>query len=330
MNEAVDTMIRRSRSKRSELWRYVLVEYWATVEVRCGKKMRKVVPPRNLLQASLGHGGMGCDRFGAKPKALLMHKEVEPIDSRFSWIAKQLKNNGSLMAVRRAGELAHDLGLRLVDTENLVLRHAESLISGALPISVKSAMRKDKNKKLADWYDANRNVESVEVTNDADVDEFVRMSLKLFEPERAPRSVWNPVSVVKEAVGMALGPLSPAGDVFSSIRDVNMEKVDPEVLIAKMGGSGAMRRINYCANMLGADRAKGVILGNYTLHLPSSGVCPTNHRVLLDHCLVAALRSKVIPIEITDLELQYKVTQLCYSVEKNMLNNTYWSPQLRY
>jgi hypothetical protein len=332
INESVNTVMRRSGAVDCESWRYTLVRYWATVEVRRpdGTK-RQVGPSQALLEASSAHGGMGCGRMGAAPKELVGAVDLEPSRMRLRWLGKQLKAHGSHAAVTVMSKLLHSKGLQLRSGEDAVSDHAFNLASGALPPKVQSAIRYDEWDRLAAWYDANRECRAMVLEVDDEHMARAARLLRSINPEALPKMVWNPVDVLAEAVAISMGPLAPAGVGPGDLRSSDKSRVNPIKALVKIGVPHAVNRLSHSIRLLGPARVKRVLSGAFKLSTPLSGVVPVTHKVLLDYCLVAELgfmRRQMKAMD--DDEFQRYVTSYCYAVECAIVASNYWRPQLNY
>lgn len=331
INESVNTVLRRSGTRDSESWRYTLVKYWATVEVGAFGSKRRVAPSQALLEASSAHGGMGCSRLGAAPTQLVGAVDLEPSRMNLRWLGRQLRAYGSAAAVSVMERTLHHSGMHLRSSTDAKHDHAANLAAGAIPDRVASAMRHDEWDRLAAWYDANRGCEGVPVVIDAEHRVRAMQLLQTIHPSSLPKGVWNPVDALAEAVAISMGPLAPAGIGPGDLRELNGARVNPIRALLNIGVPHAVSRLSHSVKMLGAKRVKRVLNGTFKLSVPSSGVVPVTHKVLVDYCLVAELGLNRFFLEkISDSEFQQYVTSYCYAVECAIVASNYWRPQLNY
>uniref|UniRef100_A0A2V0RI61 RdRp n=1 Tax=viral metagenome TaxID=1070528 RepID=A0A2V0RI61_9ZZZZ len=331
INESIHTVIRRSGCRDSESWRYTLVRYWATVEVGAKGNKRKVAPSQSLLEASSAHGGMGCGRLGAAPKELIGHVEMAPSTMDLRWLGRQLIRNGSKTAVSWMSQRLWGKGLKIRNTDVVEIDHAISLASGGLPNKVAAAIRHEQWDRLADWYDANRSIAASDVCMDEALYERAASRVRTMNPKSLPRSVWNPIDVLSEAVAISAGPLAPAGVGVNDFVTTKGKRMKPIAAIEAIGVPQAVRRLAHSVRLLGAERVQRVLRGDCKLSSPSSGMVPVTHRVIVDHCLVAELDdNRAVIRNMDDEELQRFVTSYSYAVEQAVVGNNYWRPQLNY
>jgi len=332
MNDSMHTLIRRSGSKAVESWRYKVIQYWATVEVGKKGNKRRVGPSQAMMEACSAHGGMGCNRFGVRPKQLVDAVEMEMTDLKLGWIGKQLRKYGSKAAVSVVSEKLHRHGLKLRDGGGVTEAHALGLIGGSLPAAVSARIRHDEWERIASWYDANRACVVEEIRHQLVDKEVIARQVGFLNPAKTRKSVWDVFSVLDEAVAMTVGPIAPAGvDNRSIVVGLTNDKVDVYDLIMKVGSLGARSRLMYALHRLGYERTKRCLSGARKFAVPSSGVVPVTHSVIRSYCLSGELVSKrTVFQEMDDDEFQQYVTAYSYEVDACIAGNNYWQSQLNY
>jgi hypothetical protein len=333
VNESIHTLIRRSRCSNVEAWRYTLVRYWGTVEVKNAAGVYvKHYPSDAMLESASEFGGLGCSRYNQHPKELVGATAMRSTTMNVGWLGEQLDNNGAIIAVKKGAEHLHALGIRVSDHDNLLNDYVNNIIVGAIPASVSTRIRRDEWERLAEWYTANRMCVSRDLSSELECLKFdVVAHMRYLNPREMSKVVWNPWTVVQEAIAIALGPLAPAVSSFRKLRGFggNRDSVWRSLINSQ---TSVKHRIAYATQLLGDKRVDQMLDGRNTgMTLPSSGVIPVTHNVITDHCLVSFLSAhRNYLVNIDDYEFSKCLALLGRRVELCILHSSYWRPQLYY